>query len=405
MELSELPNEKFKDDFTNWLIEQYPKNFINLNGYEILKSYINFRYGDGIVFDRKDYQFFVSFKREIIVEIKIWLATFQLTFEDYKIYFELFIEDLNLNYKSSFEKILDLYNSYLISEDFIIEKNEINKLEISNIFNKKIIENRLANNLKNENHLKKCIHCEYLLSEEELNRSGRHKSICTNCLDKLKSSKRKEIIKKCIQCECLLSEEELNRSGRYKSICINCLDKIKASKYKEVVLKCTQCNCLLSKEELKRKHQYKTICINCLDERKRDYQKDYRKNYKLQNPEKSKEQKRRYKKNRMKRDITFKIVHRLRTRILLVLHGKKKAESSMNLLGCTAEYFKKHLEAQFKDDMSWENYGIKGWHIDHIKPCASFDFSIIEEQKECFHYTNLQPLWWYDNLAKSDKIL
>ena len=104
---------KFKDDFTNWLIEQYPKKFINLNGYEILKSYINFRYGDEIEFDRKDYQFFVSFKREIIVEIKIWLETFQLTFEDYKIYFELFIEDLNLNYKSSFEKILALNNSYL----------------------------------------------------------------------------------------------------------------------------------------------------------------------------------------------------------------------------------------------------------------------------------------------------
>ena len=112
-----------------------------------------------------------------------------------------------------------------------------------------------------------------------------------------------------------------------------------------------------------------------------------------------------YKRERMKRDITFKILHRLRTRILLVLHGKKKVESSLNLLGCSAEYLKKHLEAQFKDDMSWENYGIKGWHIDHIKPCASFDLSIIEEQKECFHYTNLQPLWWHENLSKSDKIL
>ena len=89
----------------------------------------------------------------------------------------------------------------------------------------------------------------------------------------------------------------------------------------------------------------------------------------------------------------------------LVSKEKKKAESSMNLLGCTAEHLKKHLEVQFKDDMSWENYGIKGWHIDHIKPCASYDLSIIEEQKECFHYTNLQPLWWFENLAKSDKIL
>jgi hypothetical protein len=318
MELLELPNEEFKENFRNWLIEQYPKYFKNLSGYEILKSFIYFKYGNEIVFERKDFQFFVSFKREIIDEIKVWLESFQLTFEDYKIYFELFIEDLNLNSKTSFEKTMDLFNSFLISEDFIIEKNEINKIEVSNLFLKKIIENRIPN-----------------------------------------YSKKKDVARNCIQCECLLSEEELHR-----------------------------------------KHQYKNICIKCLDVKKRDYKK----NYKILNPEKSKEQKRRYKKNRMKRDITFKILHRLRTRILLVLHGKKKAESSMNLLGCTAEHFKKHLESQFKDDMSWENYGIKGWHIDHIKPCSSFDLSIIEEQKECFHYTNLQPLWWHENLAKSNKI-
>ena len=108
-----------------------------------------------------------------------------------------------------------------------------------------------------------------------------------------------------------------------------------------------------------------------------------------------------YKRDRMKRDTTFKIIHRLRTRILLVLHGKKKAESSMNLLGCTAEHFKKHLEAQFKDDMSWENYGIKGWHIDHIIPLSSAKTE--EEMYKLCYYTNLQPLWGNDNIKKSNK--
>ena len=59
MELLELPNEEFKEQFRIWLIEQSPKNFKSLSGYEIVKSYIQFRNGDEIVFDRKDYQFFV----------------------------------------------------------------------------------------------------------------------------------------------------------------------------------------------------------------------------------------------------------------------------------------------------------------------------------------------------------
>ena len=53
--------------------------------------------------------------------------------------------------------------------------------------------------------------------------------------------------------------------------------------------------------------------------------------------------------------------------------------------------------------MSWDNYGTHGWHIDHIRPCASFDLSDEEQQKICFHYTNLQPLWAEDNLKKSKK--
>ena len=52
--------------------------------------------------------------------------------------------------------------------------------------------------------------------------------------------------------------------------------------------------------------------------------------------------------------------------------------------------------------MSWDNYGIHGWHIDHIRPCASFDLTDPEQQRQCFHYPNLQPLWAFDNLSKND---
>jgi len=73
----------------------------------------------------------------------------------------------------------------------------------------------------------------------------------------------------------------------------------------------------------------------------------------------------------------------------------------MRLVGCSMEQLRKHLEEQFAAGMSWENYG--KWHMDHIKPCASFDLSREAEQHKCFHYTNLQPLWAKDNLRKSAK--
>ena len=85
------------------------------------------------------------------------------------------------------------------------------------------------------------------------------------------------------------------------------------------------------------------------------------------------------------------------------LSGQKES-SSKELLGCSFDQARQHLESQFKPGMHWGNNTRKGWHIDHIIPCSSFDLTKLEEQKKCFHWTNLQPLWWYDNLHKSDKI-
>lgn len=80
----------------------------------------------------------------------------------------------------------------------------------------------------------------------------------------------------------------------------------------------------------------------------------------------------------------------------------------MKLVGCSLEQLKKHLQSKFTKGMTWENYGtgwhgkgMKEWHIDHIRPCASFDLSKASEQKKCFNYSNLQPLWAKDNLSKN----
>ncbi len=104
---------------------------------------------------------------------------------------------------------------------------------------------------------------------------------------------------------------------------------------------------------------------------------------------------------RYKTDINVRISRRLRSRTWDALKGNIKSGHIFSLLGCDIEDFKKHLQARFQPGMSFENYG--KWHIDHILPCASFDLSKPEEQKKCFHYTNLQPLWARDNLAKRCK--
>jgi hypothetical protein len=93
-----------------------------------------------------------------------------------------------------------------------------------------------------------------------------------------------------------------------------------------------------------------------------------------------------------------------------VLKGINKTANSVKLLGCSVNFARKHIENLFVNGMNWTNWGngwngkgMQEWHIDHIKPCSSFDLSNPEEQKKCFHYTNLQPLWAKDNLEKSDK--
>lgn len=75
-----------------------------------------------------------------------------------------------------------------------------------------------------------------------------------------------------------------------------------------------------------------------------------------------------------------------------------KSISSMELLGCSPNDCRLYIEKQFRNPMSWENYGII-WEIDHIKPCSSFDLTDPDQQKQCFHYTNLQPLFITTEIA------
>ncbi len=97
-----------------------------------------------------------------------------------------------------------------------------------------------------------------------------------------------------------------------------------------------------------------------------------------------------------------RITENLRRRTRAVLEGINKSDNTLALIGCSPKELKKHLESLFTKGMSWSNYG--KWHIDHIKPCSSFDLTIESQQRECFNYQNLQPLWARDNLSKGNKI-
>ena len=104
----------------------------------------------------------------------------------------------------------------------------------------------------------------------------------------------------------------------------------------------------------------------------------------------------------------YKIKSNISRRIREILKQKKSLRS-MEYVGCSLESLKEHLESQFEEGMSWDNYGkykcgeeTSGWHIDHIIPCDSFNFNDETEAKACFYYLNLQPLWGKENILKSN---
>lgn len=101
--------------------------------------------------------------------------------------------------------------------------------------------------------------------------------------------------------------------------------------------------------------------------------------------------------------IQAHLAMRLRSRLYHALRGAPKADHTLVLTGCTVDELKTHLERKFTEGMTWFNHGLKGWHIDHIRPCASFDLTDPSQQRQCFHYSNLQPMWATDNFKKGTR--
>lgn len=110
-----------------------------------------------------------------------------------------------------------------------------------------------------------------------------------------------------------------------------------------------------------------------------------------------------YQKARRGADPAFRAAMNLRGRLKAILRAKIGSRFD-SLIGCSRGFLKDWLGSQFRRGMNWENYG-RDWHIDHIVPCSAFDLSDEQEQRKCFHYTNLRPLWKVENLAKGNRII
>lgn len=106
------------------------------------------------------------------------------------------------------------------------------------------------------------------------------------------------------------------------------------------------------------------------------------------------------KRRRLSQSPSLRVRNSISARMWAALKGRSDG-ALFSRLGFAAEELKHHLEISFSDGMSWENYG--RWHIDHKKPCASFDLTDLGQFNECWSLTNLQPLWATDNVTKGAK--
>lgn len=225
-------------------------------------------------------------------------------------------------------------------------------------------------------------------------------------------------MKKCSKCGVtkLIGEFYKHATGAYgvAGMCKSC-KKIYRDKHKERFKKWYadyyEKNCEAKREQAKVRWANRTQeQVEAEQERVRKWRKDNaeyarkkRKAYYQKNQKRIIQQKKEYTRRKRAEDPYFRLKCSLRSRIRNAMFGISKSASTMELIGCSVEEYRAHLESQFTDGMTWENYGIGGWHIDHIKPCVSFDLTDPEQQKECFNYKNTRPLWAKDNIRKGGK--
>jgi hypothetical protein len=142
-------------------------------------------------------------------------------------------------------------------------------------------------------------------------------------------------------------------------------------------------------------------------EKNREHLREYHTKWREENREDLNEYKRVYEKTKKDSDPSYRLACYTRTAVYTCLKERDvtKYKSTFDLLPYSLEELILHLESQFKEGMIWDNYG--EWHVDHIKPMASFNIQSPEDKsfQECWSLDNLQPLWGVENLSKGSRYL
>lgn len=150
-------------------------------------------------------------------------------------------------------------------------------------------------------------------------------------------------------------------------------------------------------------------------QKRSEYDKQYRlknrklkneinKRYRMNNKERVLLSNKIYSTNRKRTDVQYRLACSLRSRLGNAIRNKTKTGSAVKDLGCSIAELKTYLEKQFKDGMSWNNWGCKGWHIDHKLPLTYFDLTDRKQFLSAVHFSNLQPLWAMENIRKGNRI-
>lgn len=212
-------------------------------------------------------------------------------------------------------------------------------------------------------------------------------------------------MKKCTKC--LQEKEYLNfykkssSKDGYNNICIPCKIEYNNSKKEH-----NQLYYLENKEryQLNNKKYYQNNKQKTKQKSIEWFKNNPKRKYEIQKKwnQKNLQYFKKWRKNKWDNDINYKIRVLLGNRLNEILKKNQtyKGNNIVEILNCSLDYLKQHISTQFLPEMSWDNHG-EIWEIDHIKPCASFDLTDIEQQKECFHYTNLQPLFKTTEIAKN----